>query len=172
MGLTGWCSSRWDAGEGIVILWWVPRMPIHQECWRQEIQGAEKCSWQLCLFGKDDYPTSIEDYLRMMQNHKLTQTVKSNHHSSQILSDGITFAQPGHGGTHGWGSGEVEKEHFKGQMLQLWCYWSSCEELTRQRRWTKQEGRDWFFNVEDEVNQLDADMEGVNMKEWTNFLTW
>jgi hypothetical protein len=44
------------------------------------------------LFGNDDYLTSIDNALRMMQNHKLTQTAKNSCHQRQIQSEGVTFA--------------------------------------------------------------------------------
>eukprot|EP00804_Cyclotella_cryptica_P005150 CCRYP_018673-RA/>CCRYP_018673-RA protein AED:0.44 eAED:0.64 QI:0/0/0/0.5/1/1/4/0/733 len=48
------------------------------------------------LFGNDDYPTLIEDGLRMMENHKPSHSSREqNQLTTQVSSSGVTFAQPG-----------------------------------------------------------------------------
>lgn len=132
----------------------------------ERFKELKKALDNLCLFGKDDYPTSIEDTLRMMQHHKPTQTVKNNHHGRQIQSDGVTLAQLDHGGRQGWSRDTSTDKSFNCGAIGHHAKDCPGEDGVP----NKKEGTD-FFNLEDEVNQLDVDMEGIILEEGTDLLT-
>ena len=57
----------------------------------------------------------------------------------------------------------------KGQMFQLWYSGPSCQGLPEQCRSRKEKSGTNFFNVDEEADQLEADMEGMLLEEGTDF---
>ncbi len=117
------------------------------------------------LFGKDDYPTSIEDALRMMQNHKPTHPQKTGlRNEQQLQSDGVTFAQTGQGGRQGKG-----RDASKDKCFNCGTVGRHAKDCQNNAEAGKEKSGTNFFNVDEEADQLEADMEGMLLEEGTDF---
>jgi hypothetical protein len=103
------------------------------------------------LFGKDDYPTSIEDGLQMMENHKPSQGWKGHQHHAQAQTTGVTFVQPGQGGRQGKGRDISKDKCFSCRTVGHHA--KDCPGVSNQEK----TGTD-FFNVKDEAEHLEADL--------------
>ena len=114
------------------------------------------------LFGKDDYLTSIEDGLRMMENHKPSQGWKGNRQYGQVQTTGVTFAQPGQGGRQGKGRDVSKDKCFS--CGTIGHHAKDCPGGNNQEK----SGTD-FFNVEDEAELLESDLRGMTLEEGTDF---
>jgi hypothetical protein len=103
------------------------------------------------LFGKDDYPTLIEDGLRMMENRKPSQGWKGNQQHVQVQTTGGTFAQPGQRGRQGKGRDVSKDECFSCGTIGHHakdCSGGSNQEKTGTN----------FFNMEEEAGLLESDL--------------
>eukprot|EP00804_Cyclotella_cryptica_P010749 CCRYP_005527-RA/>CCRYP_005527-RA protein AED:0.26 eAED:0.17 QI:0/0/0/1/1/1/3/0/840 len=121
------------------------------------------------LFGKDDYPTSIEDRLRMMEKHKPSQIGKAvRHQYGQVQSSGVTFAQPGQPGRTG-----RQRDVSKDKCFNCGGTGHHAKDCasTGNGGGGGKTGAD-FFNVEDEAAALEADLGDMVVQEGADFSTW
>eukprot|EP00804_Cyclotella_cryptica_P008701 CCRYP_018547-RA/>CCRYP_018547-RA protein AED:0.32 eAED:0.32 QI:0/-1/0/1/-1/1/1/0/427 len=114
------------------------------------------------LFRKDDYPITIEDRLRMMNNHKPSQTgrtVRQAH--GNIESSGVTFEQPGQSGqsSRQW---DISND----KCFNCGCAGHHTKDCKKEQG--AKTGTD-FFNVDEEAAELEEELGNMGVQEGADF---
>eukprot|EP00804_Cyclotella_cryptica_P006127 CCRYP_010733-RA/>CCRYP_010733-RA protein AED:0.37 eAED:0.37 QI:0/-1/0/1/-1/1/1/0/397 len=118
------------------------------------------------LFGNNDYPTSIEDGLRMMENHKPSHSSRAqNQWTTQVSSSGVTFTQPRQ--TNRTGRQRDVSKDICFNCNETGQHAKDCQKGAGDEG-NEKTGTD-FFNVDEEAAALKEDLRDVVIQEGTDF---
>eukprot|EP00804_Cyclotella_cryptica_P009344 CCRYP_009005-RD/>CCRYP_009005-RD protein AED:0.36 eAED:0.36 QI:20/0.12/0.11/1/0/0/9/0/1019 len=112
------------------------------------------------LFGNDDYPKSIEDALRQLNNHKSTGVSNWRRRDGMVVQDaaGVAFGQ----------TGERQRDKSNDKCYHCLEKGHHAKECPKREADERQEGAD-FFNVEEEAQEIEEELERMGIAHGADF---